>query len=1382
MNPVTSKMNELKNALMLILLLALGTLNANNLLNNNIHGKSVVCKDATELYSTEVLPNHTYNWSLSTGGTVLTNGNSEVSVLWDLGAPGSGPHILYVTITDQGGTQTTHSLEVFFQEIFSLSCDNIVNVSLGLSGEAEIFPSTLLNNNFNNFENFEVEVTDIHGKSFGNTVDCNHLEEEMIGKVTDLCSGNACWSYLVVEDKTGPTFDCPIDPIELSCDEDFEYYPNPTYQDNCSDHDEILIVFLGQTIDDSNVCDEVWVTKYWLAIDEYGNETECEQVIRITSPDLIDFPSDITWTCDEYSEYPTIMDATPITDSLNTTGSGVPSGVDGLYCAYNVSLTADTLSSCGNTFKIIRTWLVFNWCTGLVVLEDKDGEDNEQLIEIMDNTAPIVTLPSQIINANNTGSVAVLCYSTDFLPAPQVEDNCSDYTIKIFTPIGELEYVNGVDGSEGGYIPFPGLVIGNHFVTYQAIDDCGNVGESMVLVQVKDLKEPNAICDFITDVSLTNTGEVEMFAETLDDGSYDNCCIDRFEAKRMDAPNSAFAESIIFDCSDDVETVVFRVYDCFDNFNECMVEVVVKDKLIPVCLAPADLTVTCLDIPIGLELDDSETLENLFGSATDYDNCGSTLEELSATGSIYCGEGSITRQFVSTDIFGNLSASCFQHITIEGTSQWSIHFPADWTGECGSPDNSNEVIVENDGCDLFAISYSDQLYNVSSDSACTQILRTWEIINWCDYIPNSTPLVIPRNINGDSINHITHGNFFNFSYQQTIWITDGDAPIITYNGEIDFCSLDDDCSTGEVEMPIDIQDECTDDLHLTYELDLNRDDAIDGTGLGEFVGTLPLGSHRLKYAVVDGCGNESSLEIDFTVIDCKKPSPYCENGIIVEIMQTGMIEIWAEDLNFNSYDNCPGELIFSFSSDTTATSRVFDCDYISSIQPVQVWVTDAAGNQDFCNSFINIQDNLGHCNPMGNPLIAGILETESGEMLSEVEVSLNDGQNYITDPDGTFEFLNLTSGGDYTVSPEKNVDPLNGVSTYDLVLMTKHILSTQLLNSPYKMIAADVNRSNTITTFDLVELRKLILHINDDFTNNTSWRFVEKAYNFQDPQNPLSEQFPETIDINNLDQDILNADFIAIKVGDVNGNAQTDDVESSDDRNFEEELFFQTENIDMKPKQTYRIDIKAKDFESISGFQFTLNFDPGLISFQQIIPSLICQNEHFGLKFLKEGIITVSWHNAVALTLNDGDIIMSFEIESSTNSFLKEVLEINSNLTQEEAYQIDDSSTNTFRQMGVELIFDRQDVNESFELFQNIPNPFHTNTVIGFNLPAASEGSMTVFDISGKILWRKEGALEKGYNEILLKSTDLPQSGVLFYQLETPDFVGTKKMILGSIK
>jgi hypothetical protein len=66
---------------------------------------------------------------------------------------------------------------------------------------------------------------------------------------------------------------------------------------------------------------------------------------------------------------------------------------------------------------------------------------------------------------------------------------------------------------------------------------------------------------------------------------------------------------------------------------------------------------------------------------------------------------------------------------------------------------------------------------------------------------------------------------------------------------------------------------------------------------------------------------------------------------------------------------------------------------------------------------------------------------------------------------------------DFTITPVKDDNPLNGVTTYDLVLMSKHILGIEPLGSPYKMIAADANKSNSITTFDIVELRKLILGI-----------------------------------------------------------------------------------------------------------------------------------------------------------------------------------------------------------------------------------------------------------------------------------------------------------------
>jgi len=117
------------------------------------------------------------------------------------------------------------------------------------------------------------------------------------------------------------------------------------------------------------------------------------------------------------------------------------------------------------------------------------------------------------------------------------------------------------------------------------------------------------------------------------------------------------------------------------------------------------------------------------------------------------------------------------------------------------------------------------------------------------------------------------------------------------------------------------------------------------------------------------------------------------------------------------------------------------------------------------------------------------------------------------------------------------MNPRNGVTTFDLVTISKHILNINTLDSPYKMIAADANNSGTITTLDLVQIRKLILFIDNEFSNNTSWRFVDGAYNFPNASNPWAEVFPEVININNVTADQLSNNFVAVKIGDVNGSA-----------------------------------------------------------------------------------------------------------------------------------------------------------------------------------------------------------------------------------------------------
>ena len=57
--------------------------------------------------------------------------------------------------------------------------------------------------------------------------------------------------------------------------------------------------------------------------------------------------------------------------------------------------------------------------------------------------------------------------------------------------------------------------------------------------------------------------------------------------------------------------------------------------------------------------------------------------------------------------------------------------------------------------------------------------------------------------------------------------------------------------------------------------------------------------------------------------------------------------------------------------------------------------------------------------------------------------------HYATNVNGQFSFAGLKQGYDYTVTPQLDKHYLNGTSTFDIILITKHILGVQPLNSAY---------------------------------------------------------------------------------------------------------------------------------------------------------------------------------------------------------------------------------------------------------------------------------------------------------------------------------------------
>lgn len=159
------------------------------------------------------------------------------------------------------------------------------------------------------------------------------------------------------------------------------------------------------------------------------------------------------------------------------------------------------------------------------------------------------------------------------------------------------------------------------------------------------------------------------------------------------------------------------------------------------------------------------------------------------------------------------------------------------------------------------------------------------------------------------------------------------------------------------------------------------------------------------------------------------------------------------------------------------------------------------------------------------------VEVEGGSQLAEI----------LTGTNGEYA-LEVSAGEDYMVTVSKaNDDPASqGVSTLDILLMRRHILnpasdSTKL--NPYGLLAADVNRSDSVTTLDILLVRRLILNPvgNPTFISGQDvWRFVPAELEFSNPEEPWNHEIG--VSLPGLMAEKNNVDFIAIKLGDVNGS------------------------------------------------------------------------------------------------------------------------------------------------------------------------------------------------------------------------------------------------------
>ncbi|GKS62691.1 hypothetical protein YTPLAS21_21490 [Candidatus Nitrosocosmicus sp.] len=488
------------------------------------------------------------------------------------------------------------------------------------------------------------------------------------------------------------------------------------------------------------------------------------------------------------------------------------------------------------------------------------------------------------------------------------------------------------------------------------------------------------------------------------------------------------------------------------------------------------------------------------------------------------------------------------------------------------------------------------------------------------------------------------------------------------------------------------------------------------------------------------------------------------------IPDVAMDTVWAKDFDAGSYHNCNYYVTLSFSKDTNNKYVVYDCDD-RGLQEVELWVTDINGNTSFCRTFIDVQDNSGFCPPtIRNSNVSGIISTETTERVENVKVELlNSGrQEIMTNVQGQYAFDQLPTGVNYELRPGKNEGWLNGVTTADIVKIQRHILGLEVFDSPYKMIAADANRSGSITAKDVSELRRLILGVTNEISGNTSWRFIHQLYSFKDVTNALNEPFTESYVINSL-QSNMALDFYAVKVGDVNGTAATKGYKGGLQGRSNQLLELEVEDQEVQQGQEVELEVRVKNGEGYRGLQFTLEWPNAMMELIGVEGSQRnkVKEDNYSMQKIQEGKLSFSWEGH----MSDGMELIKLKWVIKKGIKLSESLRITDSVTPS-------LSVGEGGEEGSVVLNYRGMSEGSFVVLPNEPNPWTRTTMVGMLIPVSGEVGISVYDATGKVYLRDRLELTKGYHEYQISRDQLNHAGLYYIQVDFKDRSHTGKMIL----
>ena len=630
---------------------------------------------------------------------------------------------------------------------------------------------------------------------------------------------------------------------------------------------------------------------------------------------------------------------------------------------------------------------------------------------------------------------------------------------------------------------------------------------------------------------------------------------------------------------------------------------------------------------------------------------------------------------------------------------------------------------------------------------------------------------------------------YGLAAQQMSWIT--------ACSDKTFCLNQNSCAQGDVFLVEKAVTNCSSpNINYSYKIDLNNDNVVDIQSSNDTVsGPLAKGTHRITWKATDNCGNLTQCTYLIQIKDCQPPSLLCINGLTQGLSYPDCQQSFmASQFILSMSDNCTPlnqlQLGIRKSGDGTGFPNQSSLTFGScekGFNSIEVWVKDGNGLANVCNNYVLIQDGNNDClcNNDADVYFNGCASTSTNkkllnfklktlfETLPGAAVPLT--RNYSQTVEDSCYALHLDQipfGEDYkaTIRAERTLGSVVGVTTYDLVLISKHILALEPFTSVYQTVAADVNKSNSVTTFDIVETRKLILGIYDTFPNVPAWRLTRPVADPSQVANFTALKDTYQLTLTNILNDVTleNLHFVGIKYGDVNGSASLTGEPGADDRYTAPPLLLRTDNRWLEAGEEATIKFHLAESATLEGWQLALEADPSKL---QILGVEGLPSDHYSLRGHE---LRALCDQGMGEFFEEEKTVFSLKVKALQATNISEGLFLNSENLHPEVY-ISQSEGATVRHPWLLHFGEKPHASATF--FSPRPNPFAVETSFEILVEMDAPAHLEVFDMNGRRVFSEVYDLEKGLQTLRLPASYLPGKGVFAYRIGVGEAVSRGRLV-----